>query len=290
MSFNDAAGDENFGRDAGDERNFGERPDRNAKPARINVAELTRGGGTAKNYGDDFGIQRQSVPKNLTNRVPGISELLEADSEDIRNLSRRPATQFNPRFIEQQRAQKDTRDSRLDEKQDYLYDKAEREKRHNEREKLREERHRREMLQRSKFHKEQAKTGEQMKMTLEEQGVAMIARTNQLGTMIEELRADFLEAQLEQQELQKTLTKKSSMDQCQTMGLLRWALFASLVTLALASLTFFILIVYPFIKKQWFSDKPQTKDDDEKVVINASVTPKRPNALESSDDDASLGI
>ena len=284
-----ATEDDNFGRDDNDDRNYGERPKKGTAPAKINVAELARGGGTSKKYDDNFAIQRQNVPKNLTNRVPGISELLEADSEVVRDLSRKPATQFNPRFLEQERTKRDGKDARLDEKQDYLYDKVEREKRHNEREKLREERHRREMLQRSKFHREQAKTGEQVRMTLEEQSTALISRTNQLGTMIEELRADFLEAQLEQQSVQKSFAKQIAVEQCQSMSLLRWALFASIVTLALASLTFFILIVYPFIKKQWFSSKKEDETIVEEMPRELNLT-KRPTALESSEDEKSIGL
>ncbi len=277
-----------FGRDESDNRNFGERPKKGAVPAKINVAELARGGGgTLKKYDDNFGTQRQNnVPKNLTNRVPGISELLEADSEVVRDLSRKPETKLNPRFLDQMRMQKET--NRLDEKQDYLYDKVERDKRYNEREKLREERHRRDMLQRSKFHKEQAKSGEQVRLTLEEQGSAMISRTNQLGTMIEELRADFIEAQLEQQSIQKDFAKQVAADQCQMTSLFRWALFASLVTLALVSVTFFVLVLYPFIKRQWFSDeKPEIH---ETVIVDNPLQTKKPTALESSDEDNSLGI
>lgn len=288
-AFDNAVEDDNFGRDENDDRNFGERPKKGAAPARINVAELTRGGGSSKKYDDNFGMQRQNVPKNLTNRVPGISELLEADSDVVRDLSRKPATQFNPRFLEQERNKKDTRDARLDEKQDYLYNKVEREKRHEEREKLREERHRREMLQRSKFHKEQTKYGEQVRTTLEDQSAALISRTNQLGTMIEELRADFLEAQLEQQSVQKTFAKQLASEQCQTVGLLRWSLFASLFTLAVALVTFLILIVYPFIKKQWLPDKNLAEDNQTKADQPATQS-KRPTALESSEDENSIGL
>ena len=274
--------EDNFGRDDNDDRNFGERPKKGTKPTQINVAELARGKSNAsKKYDDNFGAERNNVPKNLTNRVPGISELLEADSEIVRDLSRKPTTQFNSRFLEQERTKRDHKEANLDEKQDYLYDKAEREKRHKEREKIREERHRREMLQRSKFHKEQEKNGQLVRMTLEEHSAALVSRTNQLGTMIEDLRTDFLEAQLEQQAAVKALSKHITVEQCRSTDNLRWVLFASMFTLAIAALTFFILVVYPFVKNQWFTEKKEVAKEEK---IPTEPLAKKLTALDSSEE------
>jgi hypothetical protein len=243
---------DDYGHEGDKERDYGDRPQRGSKPRTINLKDLAK---TDRNNNLPPALRKQGA-KNLTNRVPGIAELLEADSEVVRNLGRKTVTTFNPQFLEQQRNAKDQRDSRLDEKQDYLYDRAERERRHEERERLREERHRREMQQRSKFHKEAAKTGEVISTTLEDLNEAMVARTNQLGTLIEVLRADLLEAQVEQQSLQKKLSKQLATQDTHVKSQLSWILVAALVVLALVSLTVAAQIVWPYVKRRWFNATP----------------------------------
>lgn len=288
---------DDYGHENDNDRDYGERPQRGSKPKTINLSDLARGGTGADNNANLSSMRLPST-KNLTNRVPGIAELLEADSEVVRDLARKPTTQFNPQFLQQQRAQRDARDARLDEKQDYLYDRAERERRHEEREKLREERHRREMQQRSRFHKQAAKAGEEVKTTLEEHNESMVARTNQLGTMIEQLRADVLEAQVEQQALQRKLFKQSCEFETNFKRQLSWASAAVYVVLALTTLTLFVLVVWPAIRRRWFNDGNKAGGDAVHAVQTAAEEPKvggdakgavRPTALESS-EDLSIGI
>jgi hypothetical protein len=292
---------DDYGHEGDKERDYGDRPQRGSKPRTINLKDLAK---NDRNNNLPPALRKQGA-KNLTNRVPGIAELLEADSEVVRNLGRKTVTTFNPQFLEQQRNAKDQRDSRLDEKQDYLYDRAERERRHEERERLREERHRREMQQRSKFHKEAAKTGEVISTTLEDLNEAMVARTNQLGTLIEVLRADLLEAQVEQQSLQKKLSKQLATQDTHVKSQLSWILVAALVVLALVSLTVAAQIVWPYVKRRWFTtmppaaaaaaassaalapastmEKPPTSSSSAGATA-AGEAAKEKTALESSDD------
>lgn len=256
---------DDYGHENDVDRNYGERPKRGAKPRTINLSELARGGGGGGGIGgigSGDHMRPTLVAKNLTNRVPGIAELLEADSEIVRDLSRRPTTQFNPRFLEQQRQKEIAAAAATNNNTD---DNGDRDRRSEEREKIRQERHRQEMQQRSKFHKQAAKTGEEVKTTLEDISESMIARTNQLGTMVEQLRADLLEAQIEQQNLQQKLYKQSCSLELQVDRKMSWLLFASLFVLALVMIILVAQTIWPAVHRRWFrsSDTNTTEKKDE---------------------------
>jgi len=233
--------------DTSDGRTYGERPSHTSKPRQINIQSLARNDNSPA-----FGRSARSpVPTNLTNRVPGITEMLEADSEVLHDLSRKRTTNFNPKFLEQNKGLRDRRDVRLDEDRDHLYDKVERERRREEREKLREERHRREMQQRSRFHKHQAKTGEQMQTTLQSHNEAMVARTNQLGTLIEEVRSDLLEAQIEAQNANKKIVKAMAARDEKLNCQLSWLMVLTCATLTLLTVAFICRYIWPTIRRKW---------------------------------------
>lgn len=278
--------DDDYERDDEDEPTYGTRPDRAAKPRTINLADLTRNDGAGAEFGRST---RSPVPRNLTNRVPGISEMLDADSEVLRDLSRKRTTHFNPTFLEQKRAQRTTADARLDENRDHLYDKAEREQRQEQREKLREARHRREMQQRSKFHKYQAKTGEEMQTTLQSINDAMVARTNQLGTLIEEVRSDLLEAQIEQQNAHNKLIKQLAMRDAQVKSQMSWLMVVSCAALLLLFIAFVCKYVWPAVRNRFFGapsqavydasgDVVDNKADEQKPTPDIAVAPAKPAA------------
>ena len=289
---------DDFGHENDIDRNYGERPARGTRPKTINLTELARGGGgggvTSANPG---GISlRPPLAKNLTNRVPGISELLEADSEVVRELGRKTTTQFNPRFLEQQRAKKEGYSNQLDEKQNYQIDRVEREKRHDERERIRDERHKREMQQRSNFHKQSAATGEEVKTTLEDLNESMVARTNQLGTMVEQLRADLLESQIEQHNLQKKLYTQTCNIESQVDRKMSWLLFAALCVVFIIAIVLFVEYILPMIRDKWFGKAVATETPttlttpkaDEKIPTPQTVV-RRPSALDT-DKDLSIEI
>lgn len=294
----DPDGDD-FGRENEIDRNYGEPPVRGTRPKTINLSELARGGGgTGANGGGAGGGAGDtnlrgitSLAKNLTNRVPGISELLEADSEVVRELGRKPTTQFNPRFLEQQRAKKEACVNQVDDKQTYLNDRADREKRYEEREKLRVERYNKEMQQRANFYKQNAKTGEQVKTTLEDLNEAMVARTNQLGTMVEQLRADLLESQIEQQNLQKKLYTQTCNIESQVDRKMSWLLCAAFFAIIFLAIVIFIQYIWPLIREKFSSPKSVDVTSSATIVQEkpAQTITKIPTALDT-DKDLSIEI
>lgn len=177
------------------------------KPTAIDVAGLARGrNGSASPLLAGEGARRSPA---LANRMPGIAALMDAESEDLRDLGRKvPTLHINEKFKEQKRNQRTQQDARLDENRDYLYDAVERDRRRADRDKLRAERHEREMRQRSRYHKQVAQNDIALQQATDTHHQAMVARTNKLGTLIEELRGDVLEAQIGQQKAARRMEKR----------------------------------------------------------------------------------
>ena len=263
------------------ERHHGERPARNAKPQQFNLRDLTKNNRNAlPTIADDSHYRSDArSPLNLHNRVPGIAEMLDADSEVLRDLSKKPNNHINPAFARQQHYGTSGADYEAAARRRNESEKQ-RAVRFAEREKAKQERYERSMAQRSEFHKAAAASGAEIQMSVEGHHKAMVARTNQLGTMVEQLRSDVLEAQIEQQKSAKALRKALSAQQTTLDAQLFFLKIAVCFLLSLVALTLVCRYVVPFIREKWFAKPTQSEQTAADVDADASLVVLPPTAAE----------